>query len=339
MYDTELIVGILQPTPYGVSGEIVQGFLDADGKSRKQFKPYISSSFSLSAPRMRVLAHELVRDIKPDIVVTIGSAATDAYLKVAAEQECATPVISIISAGIAKNLAHNLENCPSVAAIEFEPNNMLHASRYLHAIKPHVKKILVPYSSGRLSIKAENDVDIIKNYFSRRGITVTAMPTKSMVESYHDICAQLDQHDTLMLLECDLPVERHRAFAHECSKKDVTLFSCAIDAPFFGSSLGYAMNCKPLGTMAFAYAKRIIFEGFAAGNLPLHTEKDKRTLYVNTHIAPSQGLRHEDITRVLSLLQVQEVDQAEILLHRPEYAKDSQPILHAPPSQKPPQLR
>jgi|GEM_PF-3225194 len=332
IHGSEYVVGVLSPTPYGVAGEIVQGFLDADDAKNKQFKPYVSPAFGFSADRMRVLAHEIIKDVKPDIIITIGSSATHAYMKVASDIGCAIPVISVASSGSAEMLSKNLENCPPVAHIEREENNMLHASRFLHAAKPHVKKILLPYSDDRFNSKSKHEVDLVKTYFARYGVTVTDMKTHSMVESYHDIRKELAHHDTLMLLEGDLAGERHRAFSHECCKQGITLFSCSIEAPFFGASLGYAMSYKPLGYVAFRYAQRILLEGINANLLPHHLESDKRQLFVNTKLAQTQGLLLHDVTNVVATMQVATIDTSELLIHRPEYANTAYHVVPGKPS-------
>ena len=309
-------VAIFSTTEFGSAGQIISGFMHANIHAENPLDYTMHTAFGADRDLIKVAANELLEhECAPHLVITIGAACTDAYAEVATEAHSTVPLLYVASAGVGPSLSRSLLSVMPATGIEIEKGDMSKIAHYLWQAKPQMKRLLLPYLPAGINGYLDQEANIIKDFFTAQGVAVTMIPIYSLAHGYKQICQHLPQHDTLLLLEGDLALERHRAFAYECIRHGVTLFACIDDAPAFGSVMGYGMDLNELGTRAFSYGQRIVYDGVAPQRLPVVTVPDKRTLYGNLSLAKHQGIQSDVLARVSDEVNALLCEPAEVLEH------------------------
>ena len=307
-------VVIFSASSYGNSGQIFRGFMQANIQSDLPLQHTMHTALGVDRDKIRLVASEILGSEQlPHVVITIGASCTQAYVEVAAEKQVSVPLVYAASAGLGPSLSRSLMPMAPATGVEIVKGDMEKAARFLWQAKPEMKRLLVPYFPGGINGFLDKESTIIKDFFTARGVHVSMLPVYSLAHSYQLVCQQLSNYDTLMLLEGDLAIERHRAFAYECIRHGVTLFACISEGPTFGSVLGYAMDFGEVGEKAFEYAQRIAYDGADPVQLPVITMPDKRVLFGNASLLMHQDLSAEAFDGVDKDLAVSMCQPAEVL--------------------------
>jgi hypothetical protein len=284
-------VAIFSTTNHGNTGQILRGLSQANAATSQPLELNLHTALGADRDKIRPVARQLLEEEQlPHVVMTIGAVCTQAYVEVAAEMEVGVLLIYIASAGVGPRLSSSLMPMVPSTGIELVKGDMQKAAQFLWEAKPHMKRLLIPYLPGGIVGYLDHESAIIKDFFTERGVQVSMLPVYSVAHCYELICSQLPSHDTLFLLEGGVAIERHRAFAYECIRHKVTLFSCISDGPTFGSVLGYGMDFSELGQKAFSYAQQVTYDSVDPSQLPVVTVPDKRVCFGNASLTTLQGL-------------------------------------------------
>lgn len=316
LHDAPYHVVIFSATSYGNAGQIARGFMQANLQSDRPLQYSMHTALGVDRDKIRLVASEILEaEQLPHVVITIGAACTQAYVEIATEKEVVVPLVYLASAGIGPSLSRAMMPMLPATGIEIVKGDMEKAARFLWQAKPQMKRLLLPYFPGGINGYLDKESDIIKEFFTARGVHVSMVPVYSIAHSYQLVCNQLPYYDTLMLLEGDLAIERHRAFAYECIRHGVTLFTCISEGPTFGSVLGYAMDFSEIGTKAFEYAQQIAYDSIDPATLPVVTIPDKRELFGNASLSSHQDLSAKAFEGIDKDFAVSMCQPAEVLGH------------------------
>lgn len=309
-------VVIFAASSYGNAGQIFRGFMQSNMQSDRPLQHSTHVALGVDRDKIRLVASEILEaEQLPHVVITIGAACTQAYIEVATEKQVSVPLVYLASAGVGSTLCRFLMPGFPSTGVEVEKGDIEKAARFLWQAKPQMKRLLLPYMPGGINGYLDRESTIVKDFFTARGVQVSILPVYSLAHSYQLVCSQLTEHDTLMLLEGDLAIERHRAFAYECIRHGVTLFSCISEGPTFGSALGYAMDFSEIGERAFSYAQQIAYDSVDAALLPVLTIPDKRELFGNASLSSHQDLCPQAFEGIDKDLVVSMCQHAEVLTH------------------------
>mgnify|MGYP000751581191 CR=1 FL=1 len=314
MYQAPYSVAILTPTESGNPGQIVAGFVQENIKSNKKLRHYIYSSNGYDFDSVNQAVNRIIySDHLPNVVVTVGTSCTRAFLEKIKEKGIDIPVVH---AGMAKDdldLSEYEGFVSRLAGVYVEQINLLEAASFLYMAKPTIKKILIPYQSHVKSETTQEQVSFLQDYFTSRGVSVSLLSVYNAPHLYNTVCRELPKYDTLFLLEGGLSLGHHRSFAYECIHNNITLFACSIDAPAFGSVMGYAMDFMSTGKEAFSLTQQVAYGSESAEEVSSVCLMGTRKMYVNFALCSVQGVDSLLLKKAQDIIGAESYEVAQIL--------------------------
>lgn len=273
---------------------VYDGIVHAFEKSARGCSVCVTPYWVVAGDKMQTgLTCEALLAAKPDLVLSVGITCTRALVEVMRRRHSAIPTVYV---GVPNELAlafiDSLERPGgNITGVMADHINVGISACLILAVKPQVKKVLIPYEMGfNVNGYAEALIATIKGYLEPRGVAVDVLPLNGLSDALTRVKARLSGHDMIFGLEGEPAVGQLCAgFARLCDEEGVTFFVSTYEGVSVGAAITYAINPKFTSSAAVTQGLRILFGRRKPATLPIIQLDSTRELFINPVAAKTQG--------------------------------------------------
>lgn len=284
MKQEPIVVGILMPMDHMALREIVGGFKETLMSLSKRPVEFKVQNAQGDMNVQRSIIQQFVNQ-KVDLIVPIGTAATQMTVKLAEQQ----PIVSLAAVHKA-NEGQNQTPMMTGVLDEIGPEKPL---ALLAQVIPKLKKITLVHSNSE---KIFPELSALINYAAAHNLEVQKLMIQSLPDMYTISGLIAEDSEAIFVLKDHLVVSGIKTLVREAKKKNIPVMAMDEGSVKEGASFALAVKERAIGEEGAVLANQVL-SGTAPGNLPLKI-LDKLSVFYNERACLEQGINVEDLKTV-----------------------------------------
>jgi len=243
------------------------------------------NGFEVTCNQIRVLLEK-----GPTALVTFGDACTQAAAAVTAQVELPHFFCGATQTHFLENL-HASNNGRVVAGVNMGQPLHIAAAHVARFLKPHMKQILMPYSTLGDQAELVNNVALIGRYFKQHGIEMKVAQLYNRHDSMAAIEAALEGVDAILCLENSAQYLDVPAVIKLCNTKQITFFSGDREAVLAGAAAGFVADAALAGKELARLVYAVMYKNMSLSEKPVDfLGCNARALMLNKRACALQGI-------------------------------------------------
>lgn len=288
------VIGILMPMDHAALREIVSGFKDKLSSLSKDSLEFKVQNAQGDMNVQRSIIQQFVNQ-KVDVIVPIGTTATQMAVKLAREQ----PIVSLAAIHKAnqstgQSTEHSYESSdnqklPKMTGVldEIGPKKPL---TLLAKVIPSLQKITLVHSSSE---KVFPEIEELMNYARTQNLEVQKLMIQTLPDIY-TISRLIDKDsEAIFILKDHLVVSGVKALVQEAKKKHIPVVAMDEGSVKEGASFALGVKERIIGEQGAILAYKVM-SGIPAEKLPLET-LDQLSVFYNEKACLEQGIRPDHL--------------------------------------------
>lgn len=280
--DADIKIAIVTPVTHPSLENIARGFIDTLPTSYR-YKIYNAQG----NPNLLRSELEDAASKDYDLVLTIGSKATQMGKEVFSKKNSRTPIVFT-----AVPHPEDLNIASKRITGVIESTRFAEQMQLLAMLKPDTKTILLVYDPSQTGLS--KDRQEVEEILQTLGIKLMAVEVFKTNEIKQKIQPFLSQADVLLILKDNTVITALESLARLCEQYQVVLMTSDLDSPDHGAGLGFGVSEYDFGVEAAKKAQSILSEQ----ELPPISGVTNFYLKINFAALANQGLilNSEDLT-------------------------------------------
>lgn len=295
-------IAVMQPAIHPSMDEITKGFLETiESKMPGRCENTIFNANN-SAILMRSQLEEIVHQ-EFDILMTIGSKATQLAKEVAQKKRSSMPIIfTAVADAVEKNIVASLQSSGNQLTGVIEEVNFEEMVDALFLVTKNIKNVLLVHNPSQAGLVKE--ADALEKVFKEKGLQMLRAEVFQSNEIYQKLSGLLAGIDVVLILKDHTTVSAVESIAKLCSARNITFMASDLDSPARGAALGFGVFEKQFGVQGAYKALQILHEKKHPSQIPC-TAVEGAKLRINPHVCAKQRLPFsEDQIKLFRLVDV-----------------------------------
>ena len=284
-------IAVVQPAIHPSMDEITRGFIETIEKESKYSYDFTIFNANNNVMLMRAQIEEIVQQ-QFDLVMTIGSKATQLAQEVIQKKQSTMPVVfTAVADPIGQNIIKSYENSGNQLTGVIEELHFDEQLELLLLLKSSVKHVLLVYNPSQIGLIKE--ADIIEQILVSRNILLSKAEVYNSNEIYQKVSGLLSDIDVVIVLKDHTAMSGLESLIKLCCAHQVTLYASDLDSPARGAVLGYGVMERQFGIQGARSALEILVDKKLPSQIPCCPAHDYK-LRINAAMIQSQGLNISD---------------------------------------------
>lgn len=285
-------IAVMQPAVHPSMDEITQGFIETLEKALPSGCCECTVfNANNNVMLMRSQLEEVIQQ-KFDLLMTIGSKATQLAKEVVQKKESSIPIVfTAVGDAIEQGVVQSLECSGNQLTGIIEEPNFKEQMDLLFILKPTVKNILLVFNPSQGGLVKE--ADVLEQILKEKGIMLSRAEVFHSNEVYQKISGLVSGIDAVLILKDHTTVTAVESLAKLCNSRHVPLMASDLDSPARGAVLGFGVFERQFGIQGAQSALKILVDKKLPAQIPCSATHGCK-LRINTALIKSQGLDISD---------------------------------------------
>ncbi len=299
-----LMIGVVVPVQHQAMEEIVKGLSDTLNKEiKKPFTLRVENAQNDSIFLRAII--QKYKDAKVDIVVPIGTAATEMTLGMIHDQQ-------IVSLASTLTDEQRKKRSPCNAAVVHDEIPVNKSLEFIHKLYPNLNKLVLIHSSSE---KVLPEVKLAMEAAKQQGIVMKSYMINSLPELYSVSRAIPSDTQGIFILKDILVVSGVSTLVNLAKEKNIALIASDQGSVEEGAHVALGVQETQIGIEGGLLIANIL-KGAKACNLPIGEFK-KLNVFVNNDVAIMQDIKANGLEKL-----VHELDYSLTLVSKKQITKD-----------------
>ncbi len=284
-------IAVVQPATHPSMDEITQGFIKTIEKESQNLYNFTVFNANNNVMLMRAQIEEVVQQ-QFDLVMTIGSKATQLAKEVAQKKKSSIPVVfTAVADPIEQGIIQSCENSGNQLTGIIEELRFDEQLDLLLLVKSSVKHVLLVYNPSQAGLIKE--AGIIEQILISKNIKFSKAEVYHSNEMYQKVSGLMSGVDVILVLKDHTAVSALESIVKLCCAYSVTLMASDLDSPARGAVLGFGVLERQFGVQGAHSALEILDRKKRPDQIPCRAAQGYK-LRMNASMIKSQGLNISD---------------------------------------------
>lgn len=284
-------IAVVQPATHPSMDEITQGFIQTIEKESQNLYNFTVFNANNNVMLMRAQIEEVVQQ-EFDLVMTIGSKATQLAKEVAQKKKSNIPVVfTAVADPVSQGIIESCESSGNQLTGIIEELRFDEQLDLLLLLKSPVKHVLLVYNPSQVGLIKE--AEIIEQILTAKNITFSKAEVFHSNEVYQKVSGVMAQVDVVLVLKDHTAVSALESIVKLCCAHNVTLMASDLDSPARGAALGFGVLERQFGVQGAQSALEILECKKTPDQIPSRAAFGYK-LRMNISMIESQGLNISD---------------------------------------------
>jgi putative ABC transport system substrate-binding protein len=296
-------IAVVQPATHPSMDEITQGFIQTIEKESQNFYNFTVFNANNNVMLMRAQIEEVVQQ-QFDLVMTIGSKATQLAKEVTQKKKSSIPVVfTAVADPVEQDIIESCENSGNQLTGVIEELRFHEQLDLLLLVKSSVKHVLLVYNPSQVGLIKE--AGVIEQILTAKNIMFSKAEVFHPNEVYQKISGLMSEVDVVLVLKDHTAVSALESIVKLCCLHGSTLMASDLDSPARGAALGFGVLERQFGVQGARCALEILESKKMPAQIPCSAAHGYK-LRMNAAMIEPQGLHVSDdqikIFKVIDLI-------------------------------------